>query len=133
MPCKIELFIRSTCPFDCGCATDAKSRRIPFCRQYFANSPIEKLVPLSVIMLLGIPYRMTMSMTKFLAVTPSSFLMGFASTHFVYLSTATSRCVNPPLAVLNCPIMSSHQTANGQVIGMVLSACAGYLDCLALY
>ena len=50
------------------------------------------------------------------------FLMGFASTHFVNLSTATSRWVKPPLAVLKGPTMSSPQTAKGQVMGIVQSS-----------
>src|SRR3954464_5654788 len=56
------------------------------------------------------------------AVGPFSFLIGFASIHLVNLSTATSRCVMPPRAVLNGPTMSSPQTAKGQARGMVLSA-----------
>jgi hypothetical protein len=48
-----------------------------------------------------------------------------ASIHLVNLSTATSRCVKPPGAVLNGPTMSKPQTANGQVSGMVLRAAAG--------
>src|SRR5664279_1402324 len=117
IPCKIEQFIRSTCPFDCGWATEAKSSRMPPFLQYLASSPTVKFVPLSVIMLCGTPNRMTMSMTKFLAVAPSSFLTGLASTHLVYLSTATRRCVNPPLAVLNGPIISSPQTTKDHVMG----------------
>jgi hypothetical protein len=30
MPARISPFAFSTCPFVCGCATDAKSSRIPF-------------------------------------------------------------------------------------------------------
>jgi hypothetical protein len=56
---------------------------------------------------------------------PSSFLIGLASIHLVNLSTATSRCVKPPGAVLNGHTMSRPQTANGQVSGMVLRAAAG--------
>jgi hypothetical protein len=45
--------------------------------------------------------------------------------HLVNLSTATSRCVKPPDAVLNDSTMSRPQTTNGQVSGMVLRAAAG--------
>jgi hypothetical protein len=34
-------------------------------------------------------------------------------------------CVNPPLATLNGPTMSSPQVAKGQVIGMVCNSAAG--------
>src|SRR3954470_21712633 len=78
------------------------------CRDaYRANAPFTKFVPLSVMMLLGTPYRHTKSATKRTAVGPSSFLIGRASIHLVNLSTATRRCVMPLLALLNgspCPV-----------------------------
>jgi hypothetical protein len=37
------------------------------------------------------------------------------------LSTATKMCVNPPLAALKEPTMSSLQVEKGQVIGMIYS------------
>src|SRR3954452_14179839 len=70
-------------------------------------------------MLCGRPNLTTRSQTNLRAVAPSSFLMGLASIHLVNLSTATSRCVNPHGAVCNGPTMSSPQTANNQVIGIV--------------
>src|SRR3954462_9812323 len=90
-----------------------------------ASAPFAKFVPLSVMMLCGTPYLTMMSAMNLAAVGPSSFLIGLASIHLVNLSTATSKCVMPPLAVLNDPTMSRPQTANGHVIGMVLSAEAG--------
>jgi hypothetical protein len=53
-----------------------------------------------------------------------------ASIHLVNLSTATSKCVKPPGAVLNGPTMSRPQTANGQVSGMVLRDAARVFLCL---
>ena len=47
------------------------------------------------------------------------FVMGFASTYLVNLSTATSRCVKAPRAFLRGPTMSRPQTMNSQVKGMV--------------
>ena len=46
-------------------------------------------------------------------------LTGSTSTHFVNLSTATKRCVFLSLDLLKGPTMSSPQTANGQVIGII--------------
>jgi len=63
--------------------------------------------------LCGMPYLMVMSEMKVTAVGPFCFLIGLASIHLVNLSTATSRWVVPPRAVLNGPTMSRPQTANG--------------------
>src|SRR3954454_14854074 len=71
------------------------------------------------------------SLRNLVAVFPSAFLIGLASIHLVNLSTATSRYLCPDLAVLNLPIMSSPQTANGQVIGIVFNAEPGMCDWLA--
>src|SRR3954463_1775622 len=76
-------------------------------------------------MLFGTPCLTVMSTMNLTAVGPSSFMIGLASIHLVNLSTATSKCVMPPLAVLNGPTMSSPHTANGHVIRIVLSADAG--------
>src|ERR1043165_1536089 len=89
---------------------------------YRANAPFAKFVPLSVMILLGTPYRHTMSATNRTAVGPFSFLIGWASIHLVNLSMATKRCVVPPWAVLNGPTMSRPQTANGHAIGIVFNA-----------
>ena len=91
MPDKMRPFARSTWPFDCGWATDAKSSRMPCVVQKRAKAPLAKFVPLSVIMLCGMPYRMVMSEMKVTAVGPFNFLIGFASIHLVNLSTATSK------------------------------------------
>src|SRR3954464_15739569 len=98
---------------------------MPCCDAYRASTPFVKFVPLSVMMLLGTPYLTVISTMNLTAVGPSSFLIGLASIHLVNLSTATSKCVMSPLAVLNGPTMSSPHTANSHVIGMVLSADAG--------
>src|SRR4051812_5527267 len=90
-----------------------------------------KLLPLSVMMLCGRPNLTTRSWTNRRAVAPSSFLMGLASIYLVNLSTATSRCVNPHGTVYNGPTMSSPQTANGQVIGIVRNSVAGTCGCRA--
>ena len=94
--------------------------------QYCSSAPLAKLVPLSVMMLFGMPYRTAMSLMNRMAVGPSNFLIGLASIHLVNLPTATSKCVMPPRAVLKGPTMSSPQTAKGQAIGMVRSADAGW-------
>src|SRR3954454_19184228 len=96
------------------------------CRDaYRASAPFVKLVPLSVMMLLGKPYLHTMSATKRTAVGPSSFLIGRASIHLVNLSTATRRCVMPLRALLNGPTISKPHTSNGHAIGTVFNADAG--------
>ena len=91
MPDKTRPFARSTWPFDCGWAMDAKSSRMPCVAQKRAKAPLAKFVPLSVMMLCGMPYQVVMSAMKVTAVGPFNFLMGFAYTHLVNLSTATSR------------------------------------------
>ena len=57
------------------------------------NSSAVKLVPLSVMMLLGTPKRYMMDLMKLTAVVAVEFVMGTASIHLVNLSTATRRCV----------------------------------------
>src|SRR3954467_6449307 len=104
---------------------------MPFSQQYASTSPSDKLLPLLVIMLCGRPNLTTRSQTNLRAVAPSSFLMGLASIHLVNLSTATSRCVNPQGVVCNSPTMSSPQTANGQVIGIVHNSSARTCGCRA--
>src|SRR3954467_13616057 len=95
------------------------------CDAYRASAPFAKFVPLSVMMLFGTPYLTVISTMNLTVVGPSSFLIDLVSIHLVNLSTATSKCVMPPLAVLNGPTMSSPHTANGHVIGIVLSADVG--------
>ena len=91
MPDKLRPFARSTWPFDCGWATDTKSSRMPCVAQKRAKAPLAKFVPLSVMMLCGMPYHVVMSVMKVTAVGPFSFLIDFASIHLVNLSTATSK------------------------------------------
>src|SRR3954466_3809619 len=92
---------------------------------YRANAPFAKLVPLFVMLLFGTPYLHKMSATKWTAVGPSSFLIGWASIHLVNLSTATRRCIMPLRALLNGPTMFKPHTANGHAIGIVFNADAG--------
>ena len=125
MPERMRPFARSTWPFDCGWAMDARSNRMPCVTQKRAKAPLKKLVPLSVMMLCGMLYHVVMSALKVTAVGPFSFLIGFALIHLVNLSTATSRWVMPLRAVLNGPTISKPQTAKGHARGMVLSAEAG--------
>ena len=91
MPDRMRPFARSTWPFDYRMATDAKSSRMPSVAQKRAKAPVAKFVPLSVMMLCGMPYRTVMSAMKVTAVGPFNFLMGFTSIHLVNLSTATSK------------------------------------------
>src|ERR1041385_233398 len=98
---------------------------MPCWEAYRASAPFAKFVPLSVMMLFGTPYLTVMSTMNLTLVGQSSFLISLASIHLVNLSTATNKCFMLPLAVLNGPTMSRPQTANGHVIGMVLSAEAG--------
>ena len=131
MPERMRPLARSTWLFDCRWATDTRSNRMPCVAQKRAKAPLAKFVPLLVMMLCGMPYRVVISAINVTVVGPFSFLIGFASIHLVNLSTATSKCVMPPRAVLNGPTMSSPQTTKGQVRGMVLSAEAG-MCCLEL-
>src|SRR4051812_44482310 len=98
---------------------------MPYSDAYHASAPFAKLVPLSVMMLLGTPYMHTMSAMNRTAVGPSSFLIGQASIHLVNLSMATRRCVMLPRAFLNGPTMSRPQTAKGHAIGIVFNADTG--------
>src|SRR3954462_8429795 len=87
-------------------------------------APLDKLVPLSVMMLCGKPNRKITFFINRTAVAASHLLTGSASTHFVNLSTATQRCVFLSLDLLKGPTISSPQTANGQVIGISLNSGA---------
>ena len=53
MPDRMNQLAHSTCPLDCGYATEARSRRMPETEQYCSSAPLAKLVPLSVMMLFG--------------------------------------------------------------------------------
>ena len=93
-----EAFDLSTCPLDCGCATDARSSRILFSWQNRAKAPSARFVPLYVMMLCGCPYLRMMSFKNDTAVRPSHFLIGFTSIHLVNLSTITNMWVMLPRA-----------------------------------
>src|SRR4051812_42048167 len=83
--------IEGVTPFDCRWEMDAKSNRMPCVAQKRAKAPLAKLVPLLVMMLCGMPYRIVISEMKVTTVEPFNFLMGFTSIHLVNLSTVTSR------------------------------------------
>ena len=91
MPDRMRPLARSTWLFDCGWAMDAKSSQMPCVAQKRAKAPLAKFVPLSVMMMCGMPYRVVMSVMKVTGVGPFNFLMGFTSIHLVNLSTATSK------------------------------------------
>ena len=122
IPCSMSPFALSTWPLACGCATDAISSRIFLSSQNSASSPMEKLLPLSVIILCGYPNLLITSSTNLLAVAPSQFVTGLASIHLVNLSIITKRWVYPEGAFLKGPTISSPQTAKGHVIGIVRSS-----------
>ena len=52
-------------------------------------------MPLSVIMMLGIPNRWMMSMKKRTTCSEQMFVMGRASTHLENLSMAANGCIHP--------------------------------------
>ena len=76
-------------------------------------------VPLSVMILLGIPKRQTIDLKNLTADCAVTFLTGSTSGHFVNLSIATYKYSKPPTARGKGPSMSSPQTENGQERGIV--------------
>src|SRR3954471_9928237 len=105
---------------------------MPSSRQKFSNFAAVKFVPLSVMMLCGTPNLKMMDLMKLTVVRAVELVIGTASIHLVNLSTATSRCVQPPFEdFFSGPTMSSPQVANGQDNGMVLSSDAGACGLLA--
>src|SRR3954464_7171544 len=77
-------------------------------------------------MLCGTLNLKMMDLMKLTAVRAVELVIGTASIHLVNLSTATSRCVQPPFEdFLSGPTMSSPQVANGQGNDMVLISDAG--------
>ena len=79
-------------------------------------------VPLSVIILLGIPKRQTIDLKNLTADCAVTFLTGSTSGHFVNLSIATYKYSKPPTVWGKGPRMSSPQTKNGQDKGIVWRA-----------
>src|SRR3954466_12996220 len=105
---------------------------MPSSWQKFWNSSVVKFVPLSVMMLCGMPNLKMMDLMKLTAVRAVELVIGTASIHLVNLSTAPSRCVRPPFEdFLSGPTMSSPQVANDQDNFMVLSSDAGACGLLA--
>src|ERR1041385_153959 len=99
---------------------------MPSSSQKVWNSAAVKFVLLSVMMLCGTPNLKMIDLMKLTAVRAVELVMGTPSIHLVNLSTATSRCVLPPLDdFLSGPTMSSPHVANVQDSGMVLSSDAG--------
>jgi hypothetical protein len=68
---------------------------------------------------LGTPNLHTVSLMNSTAFAAMMEAAGFASTHFVNLSSVTKMCVNPPVAFLKGPTKSSPNVEKCQVIGMV--------------
>ena len=79
-------------------------------------------VPLSVMILLGIPKRQTIDLKNLTADCAVTFLTGSTSGHFVNLSIATYKYSKPPTAPGKGPRMLSPQTENGQDKGIVWRA-----------
>jgi hypothetical protein len=71
MPARTKPFAFSTCLLDCGCATEARSSRMPFWLQKSAKTPFVKFVPLSVMMLCGRPYLTMISLKNLMVEEPS--------------------------------------------------------------
>ena len=79
-------------------------------------------VPLSVMILIGIPKRQTIDLKNLTADCAVTFLTASTSGHFVNLSIATYKYSKPPTARGKGPRMSSPQTENGQDKGIVWRA-----------
>ena len=79
-------------------------------------------VPLSVMILLGIPKRQTIDLKNLTTDCAITFLTGYSSGHFVNLSIATYKYSKPPTAQGKRPRISSPQTENGQDKGIVWRA-----------
>src|SRR3954465_7086042 len=105
---------------------------MPSSSQKFWNSAAVKFLPLSVMMLCGTPNLKMIDLMKLTTMRAVELVMGTASIHLVNLSTATSRCVLPPLDdFLSGPTISRPQEEKGQDSGMVLSSDAGACGLLA--
>ena len=79
-------------------------------------------VPLSVMILLGIPKRQTIDLKNLTADYGVTFLTGCNSGHFLNLSIAMYKYSKPPTARGKGPRISSPQTENGQDKGIVWRA-----------
>src|SRR3954471_18883202 len=107
---------------------------MPSSSQKFWNSATVKFVPLSVMMLCGTPNLKMIDLMKLNSVSVVELVMGTASIHLVNLSTATSRCVLPPLDdFLSGSTMSSPHVTNGLDSGIVLSSEAKACGLLACF
>ena len=76
-------------------------------------------VPLSVMILLGIPKRQTIDLKNLTADCAITFLTASTSGHIVNLSIAMYKYSKTPMARGKGPNMSSPQTEKGQERGMV--------------
>src|SRR3954468_2308003 len=103
----------------------AKLTLVPMFQQNCLNSAELKFDPLSVMISWGTPKRCTMPWMKLTAVAESKLFIGFASIHFVNLSTATRICVNQDVPVLSGPIMSNPHVAKGHAKCIVFNSEAG--------
>src|SRR4051812_37800674 len=91
MPAPIRPLAFSTCPFVCGCATEAYVMLIPRPSQKSWNSLEMKFDPLSVMMLCVTQNVYKMNTKYLLAVVFLWLVPGMASPVLVILSTATRR------------------------------------------
>jgi hypothetical protein len=79
-----------------------------------------KFDPRSVMMVFGKPKRCRISEIKSTTLSGVSLVISLYSIYLVNLSIATNTWVKPCGAVVNGPIMSRLQQANGQDGGMVI-------------
>src|SRR4051812_13728791 len=107
---------------------------MPSSSQKFWNSAAVKFVPLSVMMLCGMPNLKMIDLMKLTAVRAVELVIGTASIHLGNLSTATNRCVWPPFQdFMSGPTKSSPLVANGQDNAIVLSSDAGACGLMATF
>ena len=92
-PCRTLPFARLTYPFVRGCAMVAQSTRMWYSSQNWRNFFLVNYVLLSVMMEFGTPKRWTLSRKNSTAYSDLIAEIGWASIHFVNLSTVTSKWV----------------------------------------
>jgi hypothetical protein len=109
----------STCPLLYGCDTKENLILMPEFAQKSLNSLTVNGVPLSVIILLGMPKLYIISLMNSTALAAVMEAAGSTSIHYVNLSTAMKKCMNPSFAFLNGPTRSDPHVEKGQVIDIV--------------
>src|SRR4051812_30347561 len=107
---------------------------MPSSWQIFWNFAAVKFVPLSVMLLCGMPNRKMIDLIKLFAVRDVELVISTASIHLVNLSTTTRRCVRPPFVdFLSGSTISSPHVAKGQDSSMVLSSDTCAWGLLAIF